>query len=128
MWQSYLLVGLGGGVGAVLRYGVSLALMSRFNGYYPVGTLAVNLLGSLLLGFFHEFALTRTTLSSDARLMISVGLLGAFTTFSTFARETVVLLQEGNLKAALVYSGGSVVVGAVMVVVGMLLAALVTSR
>jgi CrcB protein len=128
MWQTYVVVGLGGGLGAVSRYVLSTVLMERFNGALPWGTLAVNLLGSLFLGFFHEYALARTTLTADMRMLVSVGFLGAFTTFSTFARETVLLLQERQLGAALLYSGGSLIAGTAMVLVGMIVAGAVSTR
>ena len=88
MFQNLLLVGLGGFMGALLRYSIT----GFFQGWsksvhFPYGTLVVNLLGCLLLGFLSQIAETRGIISAEARSFLFVGLLGAFTTFSTFGND-----------------------------------------
>jgi CrcB protein len=97
-----LLVGAGGFAGSILRYGVSglvhrLLPMSTF----PWGTMSVNATGSLLIGLLGGLADTRQILTPEARLFMFIGLLGGFTTFSTFSYETLVLMRDGeHLRAA----------------------------
>lgn len=97
-----LLVGAGGFVGSVLRYGVSglvhrLLPMSTF----PWGTMSVNAAGSLAIGVLGGLADARQVLTPEARLFVFIGLLGGFTTFSTFSYETLALLHDGeHLRAA----------------------------
>ncbi len=95
--QNLLLVGIGGFMGALLRYSVSAIFQAWSRSpQFPSGTLAVNLLGCLMLGYLSQFAETRGMISAEARSFLFVGLLGAFTTFSTFGNDTVSLFQEGR--------------------------------
>lgn len=104
LMTKLLVIGLGGGIGAVLRYGLSgLAqrlYMGSGGGVFPIGTLAVNSLGGLLIGglwvLFDE-----GTLSPNTRLFVFIGLLGGFTTFSTYSLETLNLIRGGELRLAL---------------------------
>ncbi len=98
---SLLSIGIGGGFGAVARYLVARQLGHWLGGYLPYGTLAVNAAGSLILGFLAVFLLDRPEVSAALRLGLAVGFLGAFTTFSTFSYETVMLLFEGAFWRAL---------------------------
>jgi CrcB protein len=96
-----LLVGLGGFVGAVLRYLVSGWVQeSSGSATLPYGTLAVNVLGCLVIGALSFLADTRGMFSVETRLLVFVGLLGGFTTFSTFGNETLNLLRDGQLLMA----------------------------
>ncbi|HEX7048277.1 MAG TPA: fluoride efflux transporter CrcB [Gammaproteobacteria bacterium] len=97
MWGNALAVASGGAIGAVLRYGVMLA-MGR--GTFPWGTLLVNVSGSLLFGFLAIWLSERWPLASELRAFLLVGVLGALTTFSTFSWETITLLQEGDVTRA----------------------------
>lgn len=100
--RGFLLVGLGSFIGGMLRFGLS-GLLSRGAGgpWFPYGTLAVNVIGSLAIGFLAGSAGTWMPLSADRRLFLVTGLLGGFTTFSAFALETFVLTQEGQHGAAM---------------------------
>ncbi len=114
-----LLVALGGSVGAVLRYLVTSWVQQRVD-FFPWGTLVVNLVGSFLIGIVLEATL-QGFLSGEARLFIAVGLLGGFTTFSSFGWETLMLVQEGDFLPALLYSGGSLLGGLLLVWAGSVL-------
>lgn len=95
-----LMVGAGGALGAIGRYLLSTWVYSLTGRAFPWGTLAVNLLGSLLIGLLSVWLLERMTLSTEMRALLMVGFLGAFTTFSTFSLETLVLLEEGAVVKA----------------------------
>lgn len=98
--MKILYLGIFGGLGCVMRYLVSGWVYALFGRAIPYGTLAVNVLGSLLLGMIMEGSLRSTLLSPELRIGITVGFMGGFTTFSTFSYETVRLLEEGSLVAA----------------------------
>lgn len=90
-----LFIAGGGAVGAVLRYGMSLGIHSLFGRGFPYGTLAVNIIGSILMGLFYG-ALSERLCGDAWRAGSTIGLLGAFTTFSTFSFETLNLLESGD--------------------------------
>ena len=91
----WLLVGLGGFVGAVLRYWISGWVQSAFI-TFPVGTLTVNFLGSLVLSIIVYTSQYRGLLGEEARIFLTVGLLGSFTTMSTFSFESIKLLEQSE--------------------------------
>ena len=94
-------VGFGGFLGSIGRYLLSGCVQHLLRGTgFPYGTLAVNLTGCLLIGFLSQWVETRGFLSSETRLFVFVGLLGGFTTFSTFGNETMNLWQTGANAAA----------------------------
>lgn len=95
-----LLVGLGGFIGSIARYGVSKASIALIGSRFPLGTLLVNVSGSFLMGCILGFALFKNGLSDEMRLFLGVGLMGGFTTFSAFSAETVLLLGESRYTAA----------------------------
>lgn len=92
-----LIVGLGGCIGAMLRYGLS-GIVQRLAPFssFPIGTLSVNVAGSLLIGVAAGLVEYRQMLGPQARLFLMIGLLGGFTTFSSFAYETLALGQDGE--------------------------------
>ena len=102
---SYLLVALGGGIGASARFGLGQAF-SRSD--FPLGTLCANVLGGLLMGLLAGWLAGRTD-SESLRLFIGVGLLGGFTTFSAFSLEIVAMMERGAWSAAFAYVLASVV-------------------
>ena len=98
-----IFVGLGGFVGAILRYLISGFAQDLSNSIsFPFGTLTVNVLGCLVLGFLTQFFENHIVVSPEIRLLLLVGVLGSFTTFSTFNNETINLIQEQKLFLALV--------------------------
>lgn len=120
----WLYIAAGGAVGAVARYGVTGWVQERSGFHFPWGTLAVNILGSVLIGASLRY-LEATPATAEVRALVTVGLLGAFTTFSTFSYETVALLEDGAFGRALGYSIGSLALGIVAVYAGMLAAGFV---
>lgn len=115
---SLLLVALGGAVGAVARALLSPAVQARWPSRLPWGTVVVNVSGCLLLGFLIGAIEARPQVPQGWRTFGAVGVLGAFTTFSTFEAETLALLQRGDLPAALGNVAVSVTAGLLAVWVG----------
>jgi CrcB protein len=110
------LVALGAAIGANLRYGISLWAASRFGAAFPYGTLLINVAGSFAIGVILALSATRLPLSGPLRLLLVTGLLGGFTTFSSFSYEAYALVTSGNWMLALLYLAGSVGLGFVGVV------------
>jgi len=98
--MQLLYIGIFGGLGCVARFLVSGWTYALFGRGLPYGTLAVNVIGSFLLGLLIVFGLRSTLLSPELRIGLTVGLMGGFTTFSTFSYETARLLEEGSLWQA----------------------------
>jgi CrcB protein len=121
LWQ-YLAVGLAGSLGAVARLAVSTLCGRWFGTGFPIGTLVINLSGSMFLGWFLTLISQRYIVSDTLRLAVAVGFVGAYTTFSTFAFETNGLLEDGAGLKALANIVGSVVLGLVAVRLGIWLA------
>ena len=99
--KQLIAIAAGGALGAVMRYAMSNAVYSLLGRGFPYGTLAVNVVGSLLMGFLFVWLVERSALDAIWRAALLVGGLGAFTTFSTFSMETLNLLEEGALLPAL---------------------------
>jgi len=108
MIKDILLVGIGSFVGGVLRYLVSLMMKSAVNSF-PWGTFTVNILGCLFIGLLWGWG--SHSLSPQLMLLLSVGLCGGFTTFSTFSRESLALLQGGSYLLFALYVGGGFLLG-----------------
>ena len=123
--RNLLMVGLGGFMGAILRFSVSGYVQQWFKSVnFPYGTLVVNLLGCFLIGGFSYAAELRGLLNYEARSFIFIGLLGAFTTFSTFGNDTVRLLREGEEFLSFLNIGLHLVLGLAAVWLGQTLVSL----
>jgi len=106
-----LVIGVGGFIGAIARYGLS-GLGQRWSpSSFPAGTLFVNVLGCLIIGVLMSFVQDRQWLSPNARLFLMIGLLGSFTTFSTMGYETVELLKGGSVGLAFANVAANVLLG-----------------
>ena len=117
------LVGLGGALGAMARFGVGQIIGRLWPMSFPLATLLINLVGSLAMGLFVGLmARWLPTWQSDARLFVAVGILGGFTTFSSFSLDTIVLIERGEVVAA----GAYVLLSGVLCLVGLYLGLLVT--
>jgi CrcB protein len=99
--NQILAIAAGGALGALLRYWTSTTIHGRFGSAFPYGTLTVNVVGSLLMGFLYIWLIDRMAAGPTLRAFLLIGLLGAFTTFSTFSVETVNLVETGHLVRAL---------------------------
>ena len=108
--KTILFIACGGAIGAVLRYGASLSVYSLLGKGFPYGTLFVNVTGSLLMGLLSIVMLERFNIGPEWRAAILVGLLGSFTTFSTFSYETLNLLEQGDVMRAMANIAFSIIV------------------
>ncbi|MFQ5535128.1 MAG: fluoride efflux transporter CrcB [Sphingomonadales bacterium] len=118
-WNMILAVGAGGALGAIGRYIVAGKVARLIGGSLPLGTLAVNVIGSLCMGLLIELVALRLNLSMQMQAFLAVGLLGGFTTFSSFSMEVVLLMERNNYSAAFSYALGSVVLSVVGLFAGM---------
>jgi len=118
----YLLVVIGGGTGALARYVAASAIMTRFGGKFPLGTLVINVTGSFLIGFLMTILTERFKLDPNWRLLLVVGFLGGYTTFSSFEWETYSSVREGGLWTGMLNVVSSVMLGYVAVTLGSMLA------
>lgn len=122
---NMLAVAVGAAVGANLRYGLSIWAAQRLGVGWPYGTFIINVLGCLAIGALLTLLATRVQLSEPVRLFLVTGLLGGFTTFSSFGYESYSLISTGDWLGAGLYVGASVVVGLLAVFLGAGLARLV---
>ncbi len=116
--KQLLIVGLGGFIGSAARY-----MVSKLNLYWhflsiPMGTLTVNILGSFIIGFLVGISAKSDLLSPDMRLFTMVGICGGFTTFSSFSNENMMLMQNGQVVTALLYTTSSILLGFTAVYLG----------
>jgi CrcB protein len=119
--RNVVVVGLGGFLGAIARYGVGLAVARWWASEFPLGTFVINVTGSFVLGFFSTLATERLALDPAWRLLVATGFVGAYTTFSTFEYETHRLVEVGGVFLAAVNVLASVVVGFLAMRLGVLL-------
>jgi CrcB protein len=102
-----LAVGIGGGLGALLRYFVAGAFQSAAWPGYPWGIFIVNITGGFVMGLIVELSALKINLSPEMRAFLTTGVLGGYTTFSTFSLDSVLLIERGNYGSAAVYIAGS---------------------
>ncbi|HEY9777571.1 MAG TPA: fluoride efflux transporter CrcB [Planktothrix sp.] len=116
--MSYLIVFLGAGLGGVFRYLMSPAVQQKTGWVFPIGTFSVNILGCFVIGLLGQLAESKGLLSGEVRLFLFVGILGGFTTFSSFGYETFQLMRDGEIMYAAANAVGQVVLGLVFVWLG----------
>lgn len=109
--KKYLYIGLGGFFGAISRYLIKSINLFNYSGNFPINTLLINVTGSFILALFLSAALDWLEISEEARLGFSTGFLGAYTTFSSMCKETVGLMNRGNLGTAFFYLTASIMLG-----------------
>ena len=118
--SGYLLVFLGGGLGAAARHWVNRTAMSVVGPDYPAGTLVVNIAGSMAMGMLAAwFAFRGETTTAAGRLFLTTGVLGGFTTFSAFALDTTLMWERHDWTAAIIYAGSSVFLSIAGLLAGM---------
>jgi CrcB protein len=105
-----LLVGIGSFIGGISRYLVSLFIQNKVLSTFPYGTLAVNIIGCFLIGIIYGFS-DRGNMNVEWRLFLATGIMGGFTTFSSFSNETVSMLRDAQYLQAFSYVAFSVIVG-----------------
>lgn len=116
--HHFLLVGVGGFIGSILRYGLSGLAHRWVQNGFPIGTFAVNALGCLAVGIVWSLVEYRQWLNPELRVFLTAGILGGFTTFSAFGYETFVLIRDGQYSWAIANVLANVVVGIGAVIVG----------
>ena len=121
-----VIVASGGAIGSVLRYVLSYVFQKSFKGMFPWGTIFVNLSGALLIGFFWGF-FEQMNISFNLRVFLFIGILGAYTTFSTFCLENFSLLRNGEYVFAVVNILASNILGVLLVFLGYLTAKNITA-
>lgn len=123
--RNPIAISFGAIAGALSRYYLSLWFVQRFGTSFPYGTFFINLSGCFGMGFFATLALERiATIPPEVRLLVAVGFLGAYTTFSTYGFDTITLLRNSSLLTASFYWAGSAMLGIISVQLGIILARL----
>jgi len=120
--RTFWAVALGAALGGVARYYLASVIQHRVGSTFPWGTLAVNVTGSLLLGFIIRYALATPMVSVEMRALLTTGFCGGYTTFSTYSYETATLLEDGQYSRAGVYALGSMALALAATIAGFALA------
>jgi CrcB protein len=113
-----LYIFLGGGIGSVLRYLLTLSVNRQLTTAFPTGTFVVNVTGCFLIGLLYGIAIRYSWFNAGWRLFLITGICGGYTTFSAFSYEAVGLIREGNFGYFLLYVAGSVVLGLLATMLG----------
>ena len=119
--MNYLIVFLGAGLGGAGRHGVNVLAARLIGTHFPAGTLIINVLGCLLMGLIAGVFAFKGSLSQEARLFLTTGILGGFTTFSAFSLDAALLWERGEMGLAALYVGASVFVSLLAVAAGLAL-------
>jgi len=117
----YLIVFIGAGIGGALRHGVNIGSAKLFGYGFPTGTLIVNVVGSFVMGLLAGYFAFRPGISQEMRLFLTTGILGGFTTFSTFSLDSALLIERHQYALAATYVAGSVAAGIVALFFGLAL-------
>ena len=120
--RALLLVGLGGALGSMARYAIAVLMLQGASTRFPFGTLAVNVVGCFAAGLLAGLSERHGWFTTDTRLLVFVGLLGGFTTFSAFGLDALALMRRGETGWGFAYVVASVVLGLVAAFVGMRIA------
>jgi CrcB protein len=115
----YFIVFLGAGIGGALRHGVNVGAARLFGFGFPYGTLIVNVLGSFIMGLFAGFFVFRPGIPQHVRLFLTTGILGGFTTYSSFSLDTALLIERHAYWLAAAYVAGSLAAGLIALFAGM---------
>jgi CrcB protein len=125
-FYSVVFVALGGALGSVSRYLLGSWIQALSQSIdFPYGTLTVNLIGCFVIGFLAQLAETRGAFTQEARAFVFIGILGGFTTFSSFGSDTINLFRDGETANALLNVGANVIVGLILVWLGRTIAYLI---
>jgi CrcB protein len=117
--MGFLIVFIGGGIGAAIRHGINLAAFRLVGAGFPYGTLFINVCGSLIMGLTAEYFALKAGLPQHLRLFLTTGILGGFTTFSAFSLEVALLYERGDLAGSAIYIVASVVLSVAALFGGM---------
>ena len=115
MFKNFLLVGLGGAIGSILRYGSALLIGTKT---FPLATLLINITGSFVIGMVIGFSLRNESFSNNWKPFLATGICGGFTTFSAFSFENMELLENGKYFLCALYIIASIVLGIIGALVG----------
>lgn len=125
-YTIYGFIAIGGALGALGRYILSTLIHDKTGIIFPWGTFSVNVLGCFILGLIYVVGTEKIMLSSNIRAFLTIGFLGAFTTFSTFSLETLNMLKDGEIRLALFNAAGSLIIGLAAVWLGTVFAQLLS--
>lgn len=117
--MQWLMIAIGGALGSVARFAAVVYLTPMLNYRFPIGTFIVNILGSFLIGAAYVVLVEKAVIPSEWRLFFITGVLGGFTTFSSFSLEILQLWQEGHVFNSILYAVSSVVLGLLFAFMGM---------
>lgn len=124
--MQYLFIFIGSGLGGLSRFLIGSFVQRLAEGWiFPIGTLTVNMLGCLIIGLLARLAETKGLFAGDTRLLIFVGFLGGFTTFSSFGYETFQLIRDAQIAQAMLNAGLQVSLGVLLVWLGFIIGALI---
>ncbi|MCC6981808.1 MAG: fluoride efflux transporter CrcB [Bauldia sp.] len=118
---NILAIALGGAVGSVLRHLVGVLALRSFGPGFPIGTMAINVTGSFVMGVVAALFALRWSASESARLLVTTGFLGGYTTFSAFSLDVAVLWERGEVAPAIFYAAGSVIISILALFAGLAL-------
>jgi len=119
--MGYLMVFLGGGLGAMMRHGLNLAGVRMLGTHFPYATFFINITGSIIMGIVAGYFAFRGDASQHWRLFLTTGILGGYTTFSTFSLDAALLYERGELALAAFYVIGSVLLAIAGLFAGLML-------